>query len=780
MFEPTPRTGRLPLALTWLVAFLLSTSAARAMTLQAPSGSAAFLLPEDRVVCGALPEGWSSDPTRRRLKPPADKPPGTAATVSLGTGAGCAAAATLNATLILTGQAPTIDPGSVSAFVDSARLEFRGDGLEGTRIGWKVGDRTGSDICLNVTKDRGRDFCSVNIDKNIPGDARAAVFYWAAPGGRADPDVITYDRSGQVVPDDQRRVPVGRVVLSRLFPSTRTVDVATGEGRVDIAHPESLSSVDCAPARCEVTPNGVVVRSAPASLASVTIRLHLLPRVFLAHGDAFDTVATETLSVLRCPLTMVSGPPLRSVDDLRVLLRFDNVCGRDADHLRWTANGELAQVVRTESLPDGKYVLLRVGRTSAERLTITASKEEDGTVVAVVGERTWEAPPLQTSLQFANIGAIDFIPKNRDALVTVVPLQKTGKLVPVSVPGAYTVTEQKDGFHVRGVYTAGGYTNLRFAYRATSVPHSLEDADLAILVDPVQHPIREATVPAPLGASSITKSPIIELFCPLKDGRTHSIPSGTTQHVPFARRDSCYLVIHRDRIPAEDGEQRIDLDVSVSTVNGNDRAESKMSEHLVLRHGTERDVIWIRGAKEQFDKLSIRLTHVIEESQYIGHSSRLDLPSAQWTLVTEDARFRFYATASIPASLFRFSSDPQDLGSGPLVLDFGVLSRLTWLDSDGHEGLAGLEAGMMGMGLATEKDRQLAAVTGIGISIPIGNVNQPTQASVNIHAWAAYTIGRREGTLTDSTGKPTGTIELNPWGFVFGPSITIGNIGTFL
>jgi hypothetical protein len=86
----------------------------------------------------------------------------------------------------------------------------------------------------------------------------------------------------------------------------------------------------------------------------------------------------------------------------------------------------------------------------------------------------------------------------------------------------------------------------------------------------------------------------------------------------------------------------------------------------------------------------------------------------------------------------------------------------------------------MGMGLASELDRQLAIVAGFGISIPLGNANQPTQAAINVHAWAAYSIGARHGQLRDAAGLPTGIIELNPWAFIFGPSITIGSVGTFL
>jgi hypothetical protein len=71
-------------------------------------------------------------------------------------------------------------------------------------------------------------------------------------------------------------------------------------------------------------------------------------------------------------------------------------------------------------------------------------------------------------------------------------------------------------------------------------------------------------------------------------------------------------------------------------------------------------------------------------------------------------------------------------------------------------------------------------VAGLGVSVPIGNPNQPTQAAINIHAWMAYSLGTRTGQLLDTRGQPTGSIELSPWAFVFGPSITVGNVAAFL
>jgi hypothetical protein len=760
---------------------LLFARNASALSIQAPAGGATITLPADRLLCTPPPDGWTADATRKHLKPPAGGRIGQTSEVTLAsTIAGCTNNNAEAATLIVTGPLPVIDVQSVTLSVDAGRLEVRGDGLEGMLVSWRSDVRAGADRCLNVGKANGRDVCALDVDRKLPADPRAIVLRWAPRGGRADADTVTYDQAGGALADEQSKLPIAKILVSRVFGTNNTVDVSSGEGRVNLVHPEAVSSVDCGTSHCDTTDFGFTVRGVPATTTSLNVRLRLIPRVLLARGDAQDTVVAETLSVLRCPLSMVSGDPMRNVDNLSVLVRLDPACAKNPGGIKWTVLGEPVQADRIETLPDGIYVLLRIGRISGDRLTLVATRPDDGSVLAVASEKTWESPPLRTSLTLPSFGDIEFIPKNRAGVLTVSPVLPAGRLVPVSLPGAYVVTEQKDGFHIRGEPTSGGYTSLRFAYRANNVPKAFADTDFATLVDPVQRPIRDANVPAPLGASSTTDRPIIDLMCAIEPGKLMVIKPGTSPHIPFSERDSCRLTIHRDRIPQEDGEQRIDIDVTVNSLSG-ERGEAKLSNHLVLRHAPSRDVIWIRGAKEQFDRISVRVTHIIDESQYMTSGARAEIPSSQWTVVTENTNFKFYLTAAIPTSLYRFSKDPGDLGSGPLALNFGVLSRMTWLDTDGHEGLLGLEAGLMGMGLATDKDRQLAIVMGMGLGVPLGNVNQPTQASVNIHAWLAYTVGSRTAVLNDAvTNLPTATVKLNPWGFVFGPSITIGNVGTFL
>jgi len=67
---------------------------------------------------------------------------------------------------------------------------------------------------------------------------------------------------------------------------------------------------------------------------------------------------SETLSVLRCPLDVESGRPLRGVDDVQILVRLDSACGADVKDVRWTVSADPVEVTRVEVTPEGTYVLL--------------------------------------------------------------------------------------------------------------------------------------------------------------------------------------------------------------------------------------------------------------------------------------------------------------------------------------------------------------------------------------------------------------------------------------
>jgi hypothetical protein len=768
----------------WCPLFVLALAApgiARADVLQMPAGSDFLTLPGDAVLCGDAPEGFVVDPSRKRVRPRGYLVPGYEATASVAA-RGNACAETLPMTLIVTGDHPSVDSDSVTVAIDAGRIELRGQRLEGMRVGFKVDDRVGSDVCLNVARDKERkETCSVSIPHDLPADPRRLEVLWAPPFGRVTADMRLYERSGRALSSERTRLPIARILLQRMFPASRTADLGSNAGRLQLEHPEAVSSVECNNARCEIVEGRAIVSSLAATAQTLGVRVQLLPRVFMARGETLETSISDTLSVLRCPLSVASGEPLRGVDDLQILMRLDSACGANIDQVRWTVGSDPVEVARVEVMPEGIYVLLWVGRVARDRLTVVATRGETGSVLAVTTVRTIEVPPPNSGVTLPGFGEIDFIPRNRDAQLTVSHVELGGTLVPISVPGAYAITQTPEGYTIRGASASGGFTSLRYAHRASHVPDAFASTDFAHLSDPVQRPIREASVPAPIGGSSVTTKPVVELRCAREYSKVAMLASGTVHHIPFDQRNSCRLLLHRRRIPADSGEQRLELTVTVTSVGGGERGEAHLNQQLRLRHGEATDVIWIRGAKEQFDRIDIQLTHVVDESLYSnGVAEPIALPSSQWTIITEDADFRFYATAAIPASLYRFSSDPGDLGTGPLSLNFGVLSRLTWLDDSGHEGLIGLEGGVMGMGLATDRERQLALVMGLGIAIPLGNPNQPTQAAINIHAWLSYTVGSRTAPLFDDMGVFQREVQLSPWAFVFGPSITVGSIGVFL
>jgi hypothetical protein len=60
----------------------------------------------------------------------------------------------------------------------------------------------------------------------------------------------------------------------------------------------------------------------------------------------------------------------------------------------------------------------------------------------------------------------------------------------------------------------------------------------------------------------------------------------------------------------------------------------------------------------------------------------------------------------------------------------------------------------------------VGAVAGLGLAIPIANPGAPTQASINLHGWFEQRI--------TGSGNEAGSEQA----FIFGPSISIGNVGT--
>ncbi len=754
-----------------------------AAVLSAPVGGAPIPLPDGQVLCGETGGGWIPDPAGTKLRPPLDTALiGKATSVRISQlHAACASSKDAD-TFIVTGPTPVIDRRTVDLWIDEGHLDLRGTNLEGSKLEWEIKGEHGSDICGAPTIVNGQQSCSYSISKKIAADASAIVLRILPAGAPGKGDL--FDNTGHLVAQDSLLISPSRMIVASALTTERHVNLSTGEARLALTHPRAVSSVECDSGRCELVESEVRVRSSGSLARTLTMKLRLAPRVFVRSGDTFVQFVNIALDVTYCPISLVSLAPLRDTDDVRVVVRVDARCATNDESLRWIVNGSGVPVIATESKENSVYVLLGLGRITSEKVTLAAMRgTSEASVIGLVSMSTIPPPQLRVSLHLTGYGEIDFIPTNRNVVVSAIAPNLHGRIVTLPVDGAYDVKVQDGRTEIRGT-AGGGYVLLRFALRDESLPGHLAQTDLAHFTGYVQRALREVNIPAPIGDTA-TKSPIVEVLCTDAAGHSAPVVPGVPLHIPFEQRDGCRLIVHPNRVPVQDGEQRLDVDISVSSVGGTNRSEGHFTQRLILSHGAEPRVIWLHGVKSQFDKITVRLTHVTEESQYIrGGAGQLEVPSAQWTIVAENTRWRFYATVSIPVELFRFSNDPNGAGTGPLSLNLGVLSRFTWVTRDGTEGILGLEGGVMGMGLAADNTRQLNIVGGLGVGVPLGNTGQTSQASINIHAWAAYRLGSEFAPalgpggipITDSNNRPV-SIALNHWSFIFGPSVTFGNVG---
>jgi hypothetical protein len=337
----------------------------------------------------------------------------------------------------------------------------------------------------------------------------------------------------------------------------------------------------------------------------------------------------------------------------------------------------------------------------------------------------------------------------------------------VSLPDIYSARRVEQRMLVIGDPTAEGFVALEFALRAEGLPSDLGDVDLARSREQLQRKIQEANVPVPLLSTSKKERPLVDFSCG-PSGKTVQLFPGDPRNLPFGWRDSCRLTIHRERLRREHGRQRISVKVDVFSADNLVRPEGHLQETLELGPGRQPRQIWIQGVTTAFDRIVVRVSHSNDDDHYVGGSELFSAgPAVQWSVIMGTGRARLYATSAIPAGLYRFGDSEH---SGVLSLNFGVISRLTWLTDDGHEGLLGLEAGVMVIGLANSTSTTGRSLTevgvpiGLGMSVPFANRLSFSEASINLHGWLEFPVSRDDHTPA----------------FIFGPSISIGNVGANL
>jgi len=750
---------------------------ARAETLQAAVGSKAIPLGEARIACAPPGGGWLIDQASllHAVRPPdANDAIGNAVDLKVAASFAACAASSSTIKLVATARPPAIDASSVVLEPDQGKVEVRGHRLAGVTLAWRSNTASGVDVCESPKIENGAEHCSFNVARGLPADPNSGSLSLIPAGGQVGSDVVNYDADGKVLVPGSFVLTPARVVLASVISADASIDLSTGRGEVELTHPDAVAGVDCGAQRCEIFNNALVVRSLSSNVSSVDVKFRLIPGVFVAKGPGFDAAPTAHLAVVHCPMSVPSGPVLRGTASARMVLRIEGRCANAVPSLRFLVGADAVEVLQSLVDSTGTDVLVQVGSTDSAALTVTAVHADDpGVSVAVARVETITPPQSSGSLEIPGHKNLSFVPTNRPAIVHLPVLDHHAHLVPLAVPGVYSVQQQGADYTVTGDPDAAGLASLRFGYRNDALPGALAEVDLGVLTSPLQRNIHEANLPAPIGGSALGPNPIVEFVCGISDDRTERIVPGVTAHLPFASRDNCRLVFHRDRLPTSYGTQKLNLEIDVVDSDGSTRGEGHVSETIVMRTGREPIYAWIQGVKAPFDRVLVRLSHAADEAHYVGGLDiQTGAPEVKWTAILGTGRARLYATSAIPTGLYRFG-DAQH--SGVLSLNFGIVSRLTWLSAEGHEGFLGLEAGIMAIGLTNDKSTtgnsltEVGVVAGIGLSVPIANRSTPTQASINLHGWVEENISHDPG---DS--------QASRFAFIFGPSISIGNVGTNL
>lgn len=745
---------------------------ARADTLQAPIGGRPIAVGEGRVACGPLAEGWNIEAGGRSVRPPrAEASIGHAVSVKVGaTLAGCEQGETF-VTLVATRRWPVFDLFSIVFSPDEGRLEAKGQHLAGVSIRWTTPSDAGTDACRDPETEGGSDRCWWGVSRDAPADPAKVSFRWLPDGARGGADVFTFDAEGRPAAAEAFVLRPARVVISRLVPADPTVDLATGQGELPLIHPEAVASAECGNLRCEMVNGKLIVSGASSVVNTLEVKLHLIPHVTLAKRDGSDSQASAKYAVLHCPMSIASGPPIRHNDEAKLVVKLDGRCAHDLGSVRFLLGDTQLKQLRVVSEHDSSYVLLRLGNIADEVVTVTAVRGQvQQIVLAVARTPTRIAPNARTTLELPGFPNLSFIPTNRPARVHVSAAGEHQHFGVVPVEGVYTVHSSAGVDSLQADPNAAGLAQIELGLRADTLPAGLNQVDLAVLKDPLQRDIREANIPAPIGATFPGKDPLIEMLCGGGPVPLERLTPGVTAHLPFSLRDTCRVVFHRERLLREYGTQKLNFEIEIISPDGAARGEGHVSEIIIFRAGPAPRYAWIHGVITPFDRVVVRVSHAADENHYIGASEiTTGAPAAQWSLVLGTGRARLYGTTTIPTGLYRFGDRRY---SGVLSLNFGVISRLTWLDAEGHEGFLAAEAGVLVIGLANSKSQsgesltQIGAVLGLGVAVPIANRATVTQASINLHAWLEADISHTSGA--------------SRYAFIFGPSISIGNVGTNL
>lgn len=741
---------------------------AHASTIVAPVGGNAIPLGARRVVCASPNDmqGWSIIPGGRKVKPPTQT---GMQPIDIKIAADLASCVNKTDTLSLVAVDawPSIDLPSVILRVDAGRVDVSGRNLRGVSMSWKAGGKSGSDACHDPQINRDKsEACAFSIEREISANPSEIALSFLPSGIPTGDDVITYNAMGRRIRLDQFNITPAKIVVLNLLPDDTAMDAEIDTVHLPLKHAEAISSVECSDAMCEISGTDLLVRNVRSSDENLNVQINLRPHVYVQEKNQLSNTATTTVGIRRCPVSLASSLPLRNIVGQNVVLKVGGRCKQEKG-LRFFVSGNPAKIIDSYQNDDYTYNVIHLENAPTNDLNI--SMQRNNSIVGSVKIMTRAAPSLHALFELPDFGFIDFIPSNRNAKLSLPPMSDGGALVPIPVDGVYTVqTDDKGAYHVRGLASTTGWISLRLAYRDKSLPLPLRDTNLAELTEAVERSIHPASIPIPLATQSISDKPLLELTCGDKKGSIKKIIPGQATAVPFYDRDTCRLILHRERLSPEDGDQALNVAVNVVGSDGITRNESTINQRIILKAGSEPKYMYINGVAAPFDRVIVRVSLLSDDSRYaVAADDKLNAPQVQWSIIMGTNKLRLFATAALPTGLFRVADRNH---SGLYGLNAGVLMRLVGLTPDGFEIPVGLEAGVVVVGITGDStpspNGHLALVSGLSISIPIANWGRVSQAAISLHMLAEYEVTRA---FMHNAGTP--------WGFIFGPSISLGNVG---
>ncbi len=671
---------------------------------------------------------------------------------------------------------------SAEVELDRGRAVLQGGELAERPIWWRAGETPGfsATACPTVLREDGTDRCSVPIPAAalrtaLPAGPAGLVLLrlplgTPSPGGEP---LVFWDRHGAPRTPEAFRIPVKRYLLDEVPVHPAPLEAWRSETELPITWAGALQAASCA-SSCRVSDDGTrLIVSPPAEGTSLAVRLDLQDGVVLRKAQGLVSTANVVLPLARCRLRALAPALLGGVDDHRLPLELGPSCPQGQQDLTVETSPPSASAVLSQSA-DGRRLVVSLGHVPrglpALELRLLA-----GPARAVVGSVTVPITVgyLGTRAQLLDpqVGELDVIPTNRRVRVELlVPDPSLAPaLTPEPLAGYYTIADTRSGVEIQGTSPSGGTVPILVGYRPAEAGLAPDAAPLALFSAEPGYRVQPVSVPVSLSPEDPRARRFLAVLCRDPAGKERRIAPGETVNLPFENRRSCRLRIDRSALSAEEGPQHLRLTLSVTHPDGTPGPGGFSKVLTVLpRPGT--DSIWLEptAAIHPFDHVHVALAHEPGPG-YPASELASGLTGQEVTIIFGNSRLRLYGSATIPTGLYRLTSGPD---GGVVAFSAGALLRLAPLDRDGKEFPIDLEAGLFGTNLAEPQPGPsaiLSIVAGIGLNVPILNAAQPTQASVGLHAWVEY--------------APTVQLTIaqhyaQQFAFIFGPSVSIGDIGT--